>query len=329
MIKIENLSKSYGDVNVLHDIDLSIETGQIYGLVGTSGVGKSTLLGCINGLEEYQKGSIRVDDVKVETLNEKNMREFRKNMGMIFQHSALVNRKTVFKNIALPLECWGYDRIDIKKRVYRLAEMVGLEDKLESKPEELSGGQKQRVAIARALTLEPKYLLSDESTSALDPNTTISILKLMDEIRKEMGLTVIVVTHEMQVVQNICERMAILEGGMVSAEGSVTDLFVDKPESLIRLLGEGEKKLPSIGVNISLSLVTDSVENPVVFELSRMAKKEISLVDASFFNSGMKKSCNMTLNIRSKDDVKMAIDYMQKRGINYKVLNSGGDSSVQ
>ena len=169
MIEISNLQKCYGDIKVLRDINVEIHKEDIYGLLGVSGAGKSTLLRCINGLESYEGGSLKVNGVEVKDLNEKELREFRKNIGMIFQQFSLLERKTVYENVALPMNCWGYKKQDIDKKVKELLNLVELGDKLNSKPRELSGGQKQRVAIARALTLNPQILLCDEATSSLDP----------------------------------------------------------------------------------------------------------------------------------------------------------------
>jgi D-methionine transport system ATP-binding protein len=241
MIEILEVSKLYDNSRVLNSINLQISDGTIYGLVGESGVGKSTLLNCMNGLTDYQEGSIAVDEVKVELLAHEDMRKFRKNMGMIFQNFSLIERKNVYKNIALPMECWGYSKDEIKSKVLGLAKLVGLEDKLKARPSELSGGQKQRVAIARALTLEPKYLLCDECTSALDPKTTKSIIKLIKDIKEEFNMTVIVVTHEMSVVKKLCDEMAILDGGEVVETGKVSTLFENKSVYLKELLGELEE----------------------------------------------------------------------------------------
>ena len=179
MIKIKNLNKYYGDVQILKNVDIEISKGEIFGIIGHSGAGKSTLLRCINGLEDYRDGSLTVEGQEVKGLNEKEIRELRKDLGMIFQHFSLLERKTVFENVALPLECFKYPKEEIEKKVMNLLELVGLADKKDAKPRNLSGGQKQRVAIARALALEPKVLLCDEATSALDPNTTKSILALL------------------------------------------------------------------------------------------------------------------------------------------------------
>ena len=246
MIEITRVSKTFENgskLNVLKDIDLTIKDKEVFGLVGPSGVGKSTLLNCLIGLEKYQQGSIVIDDVKLETLDDRKMREFRKNMGMIFQNFSLVGRKDAFHNIALPMECWGYSKTQIKERVEELAEVTGIADKLKCRPQELSGGQKQRVAIARALTMNPKYLLCDECTSALDPKSTVAILDLLKDLQNKFGITIVMVTHEMSVVQSICNRMAILDAGRVSLEGDVHEIFMNKPEELKRLIGEDDRKI--------------------------------------------------------------------------------------
>lgn len=323
MIEIKNLSKKYGENEILKNINLTINSGEIFGLVGASGAGKSTILNCINGIDEYQNGSILVDGIQIESLSTSELREMRKNIGVIFQNASLLKRKDVFQNISLPLECWGYDRAFIKDRVYKLAEMVGIENKLNSRPDELSGGQRQRVCIARALALEPKYLLSDESTSALDPKTTLSILELIKQIHKEIGLTVVFVTHEMQVIQNICERMAILEDGNISDCGYVTEMFLNKPKSLQRLLGKEEIELPEEGVNLSFNLLSDTVNMPILCDLVKISENKISIVDAKFYNSISGKICNITINL-VKEDLCVTTNYLKSKNILFKIIENGG-----
>ncbi len=243
MIELMKITKSFQDTPVLTDISLTIQDNEVFGIVGPSGVGKSTLLNCLIGLEKYQSGSITIDGIHLEDLTEFEIRKFRKNMGMIFQNFSLIGRKDVFYNISLPMECWNYSKTDIKDRVEHLAELTGIQDKLNCRPAELSGGQKQRVAIARALSMNPRYLLCDECTSALDPRSTASILELLKSLQEQFKITIIVVTHEMSVVQNICQRMAILENGSVSLLGSVREIFRNKPGQLKALLGEDEGKV--------------------------------------------------------------------------------------
>lgn len=260
MIEIKNLKKLWEDdgSSVLEGINLTIEDGDIYALVGRSGAGKSTLLRCINGLTSYQEGSLKVDGCEIKDLKDKELREFRRHVGMIFQQFSLLERETVYKNVALPMQCWKYPKDQIDKKVRELLELVGLGDKMNAKPRNLSGGQKQRVAVARALTMDPKILLCDEATSALDPKTTNSILDLLMEINQKLGITVIIVTHQMEVVRKACNKACILENGKIADEGTVKEIFIKQPQSLKRLLGEEQVKLPKEGHNIQIAhLVND------------------------------------------------------------------------
>lgn len=237
MIVIENLTKNFKNKAILKELTLTIKKGQIYGVVGTSGAGKSTLLRCLNGLEAYEGGSVKVNRREVKQLTEKEQQVFRKNIGMIFQDFTLLSRKNVFENIALPMKCWGKTRLEIDARVNHLLKVVGLEEKAEFLPSQLSGGQKQRVAIARALTLKPELLLCDEATSALDPKTTNEILELLADINQQLGLTIVLVTHQIHVVKKICHEMALIEAGTVVASGWVVRLFFEEGNYLKNLLG--------------------------------------------------------------------------------------------
>ena len=221
MIEIKHLHKVWDNDKtvVLKDISVTIQDGEIYALVGRSGAGKSTLLRCINGLTDYQSGSLRVDGREIKGLGEKEIRNLRRRIGMIFQQFSLLERETVYNNVALPMKCWKYPKAGIDKKVRELLDLVGLSDKAGVRPRNLSGGQKQRVAIARALTMEPNILLCDEATSALDPKTTLSILDLLKEINRKIGITIVVVTHQMEVVRKICRRACIMEHGEVAVQG--------------------------------------------------------------------------------------------------------------
>lgn len=278
MIEISNLQKSYEDNVVLKDINISIKSGEIYGLVGRSGAGKSTLLRCINGLEKYREGNLIVNDVEVKELRSKDLRAFRKNMGMIFQHFSLMERKTVYQNIALPMECWGFSRDKIDKRVKELIQIIDLEDKLYDRPASLSGGQKQRVAIARALSLDPEILLCDEITSALDPKTEQSILQLLRKINEELNKTIILVTHQMSVVKEVCHKICILDSGEIRSDGDVKDIFIDEPDALKNLLGNEEVPLPKTGVNIRIVYTDDNVNDRVISDLSHKMNVGFSLI---------------------------------------------------
>lgn len=231
MIKLSGIEKVYdspsGKVHALKGIDLNIARGEIYGIIGLSGAGKSTLVRCINMLERPTAGKVIVDGQDMTTLTESQLREARKSIGMIFQHFNLLSSATVYDNIAFPLKLSGTSDADIQKKVRPLLELVGLKDKANQYPSQLSGGQKQRVGIARALANNPKVLLCDEATSALDPQTTKSILALIKDINKKLDLTVVVITHEMQVVKEICDKVAVISDGIIAERGSVLDVFTN------------------------------------------------------------------------------------------------------
>lgn len=237
MIKVDHLSKQYDGKTVLHDLNFEIHEGDIFGIIGRSGSGKTTLLDCISGLKDFDEGSIYIDGENIGLLNLKDARAVRKEIGFVFQNFSLLSRRNVIQNIALPLKCWGYDDAEIQERTNRLAEMVGLEDHVTKKPKELSGGQKQRVAIARALSMDPRYIVCDEFTSALDPATTQSILDLMLEIQRERHVTIILVTHDMEVAKKMCNRVILLENGNIVESGTPEDVFSGNSAAVSRLLG--------------------------------------------------------------------------------------------
>jgi D-methionine transport system ATP-binding protein len=234
MIEVVNVTKQYKDVKAVENVNLTIEQGEIFGIIGYSGAGKSTLLRCLNMLEKPTEGQIFIDGQEMTSLTKKEIRKERVKIGMIFQHFHLVSSKTVAENVAFSLKAAGRSKSDIKKRVAELLEMVGLTDRAGHYPAQLSGGQKQRVGIARALANEPKVLLCDEATSALDPTTTASILTLLQEINKTLGITIVLITHEMAVVQQICHRIAVMENGEVVESGEVYDLFANPKTELTK-----------------------------------------------------------------------------------------------
>ncbi|WP_173108312.1 methionine ABC transporter ATP-binding protein [Bacillus sp. KH172YL63] len=238
MIEIRNLVKTYRTkkqtvVGVDH-VSVTIEKGEIFGIVGYSGAGKSSLLRCLNLLETPTSGEIIIDGQDFTRLSSKQLRLARQKTSMIFQHFHLIKSKTVYDNLAFALKAASVSKADIKPRVTELLAMVGLSDKADAYPAELSGGQKQRVGIARALANNPSVLLCDEATSALDPNTTKSILKLLKKINRELGLTIVLITHEMEVVKEICDRMAVMQSGKIVEEGPVYDLFAQPKEELTK-----------------------------------------------------------------------------------------------
>ena len=229
IIRVENISRTFqagnGQVEAVKNISFSIEKGEIFGIIGLSGAGKSTLVRCLNLLERPNEGSIFIDGKDMMNLSQAELRRERQDIGMIFQHFNLLMQRNVIDNICFPLEIAGVSRNDAKKLAEELLEIVGLSEKAKAYPAQLSGGQKQRVAIARVLANNPKILLCDEATSALDPQTTKSILKLVKEINRDYGITVIVITHEMAVIQEICSRVAVLDHGSMVEEGTVEELF--------------------------------------------------------------------------------------------------------
>lgn len=229
MIEIKNLSKTFktadSSLDALKNVSLTINDGDIYGIIGMSGAGKSTLVRCINMLERPTEGQILIDGVDMGSLSSKQLRDARRNITMIFQGFNLLMQRNCLKNICFPLELEGMKKEDAKKRALELLEIVGLPDKAKAYPAQLSGGQQQRIAIARALATNPKVLLCDEATSALDPNTTHSILNLIRDINKKLGITVIIITHQMSVVEEICNRVAILDNGTVVEQGEVSTVF--------------------------------------------------------------------------------------------------------
>lgn len=243
MIEIKELSKTYPNgVTAIKDINIDINDGEIFGIIGLSGAGKSTLIRCINFLERPTTGHVIIDGQDLGELSKKELLKTRQNIGMIFQGFNLLAQRNVIKNICYPLEIAGVKKADAVKRAEELLELVGLSDKAKAYPSQLSGGQKQRVAIARALAAKTKYLLCDEATSALDPDTTNSILELMKKINKTLGVTIVVITHEMKVIDKICDRVAVLDNSTVAEIGNVRDVFAAPKSDIAKKLVLPEAK---------------------------------------------------------------------------------------
>lgn len=291
MILLKNLNKTYsskaGEVEALKDVTLNIKKGEIYGIIGFSGAGKSTLVRCINFLEKPTNGEVIVDGKDLGTLSNKELREERKKIGMIFQHFNLMRSRTVFENIAYPLKGKGYSKEEINKKVNDLLKLVELEDKAKVYPSELSGGQKQRVGIARALANDPKVLLCDEATSALDPQTTKSILRLLKEVNKKFGITIVIITHEMQVVKEICTRAAVMENGRVVEEGNIFKIFSEPKEKITKNFIDSTSLLTNIYDLIKEeSSVVDIKENEKILKLKYLENSTsepiISIVSREF-----------------------------------------------
>lgn len=318
MIIISNLNKYYENIKVLSDVNIHIEKGEIFGIIGHSGAGKSTLLRCINRLEDYEDGSILVEEKEVKDLSENELRFLRKDLGMIFQHFSLLERKTVFENVALPLECFKYSKAEKNKRVNELLELVGIADKKNQKPRNLSGGQKQRVAIARALALNPKVLLCDEATSALDPNTTKSILSLLQDINKKLNITIIMVTHQMEVIKQICSRVAIMEGGKVLEIGNTEELFLQNSKNLQKLVGEDEIVLPK-GSNIRIIFPKEISNESIITSMARNLDIDFSIVCGRLEKYREDILGSLIINVSSKNKEKVK-KYLDERHVRWEEI---------
>ncbi|MEG0773714.1 methionine ABC transporter ATP-binding protein [Clostridium sp.] len=318
MIKVCNVSKSFSKVRVLNDVTFSVEEGDIYGVIGHSGAGKSTLLRCFNGLETFDGGTINIMGKDVKKLTSKELREFRKDVGIIFQSFNLINRKNVFENIAFPLEVWGMDKGFIRKRVDSLIDLVGLNDKASSNVKKLSGGQKQRVGIARALALNPKILLCDEATSALDPKTTKSILELLRDINNKLNITIIVVTHQMEVVKEICNKFILLEGGEIKTKGSTDDLFVKPTKEMKTLMGE-EELLPNNGNNIKIFFPKEISQRCVITSMARELNVDFSIVWGRLekFRDNVMGSLIINASEESKEKI---LSYLDEKSIGWELI---------
>jgi D-methionine transport system ATP-binding protein len=321
MIVLKDICKNFDDLEVLKGISIEIQDHEVYGIIGQSGAGKSTLLRCINGLESYQSGQITVDGVLVSQKDKKQLRQLQKKMGMIFQNFNLLERLDVYDNVALPMKFWGINTRSEQSvnKINSLIKLVGLEDKKHSKPAELSGGQKQRVAIARALVLDPEVLLCDEATSALDPAITREILTLLQQINQQLGITILVVTHQMEVVKQICQRVSFLKDGRVLAEGKPEDLFIHPIKEVKSFLQEESGLLPEKGVNIQL-FFTDKSSDPVVTMMARELDMNFSIVWGKLedFRSNVFGSLVINVDERAKDKVTA---YLDKEGVTWEVLN--------
>ena len=321
MIEIKNLTKEFqtadGTVEALRDVNLTIENGDIYGIIGMSGAGKSTLVRCINMLERPTKGQVLIDGRDIAQLSDKELRAVRRDVTMIFQGFNLLMQRTCLKNICFPLELIGMDKDKAKKRALELLDVVGLPDKANAYPAQLSGGQQQRIAIARALATDPKVLLCDEATSALDPKTTHAILELIRDINERLGITVIIITHQMSVVEEICSRVAILDSGSVVEEGVVSEVFSSPkskaakrlvfPDGADEILEEvpGERR-----IRVVFSGAVASRE-PLIAKMAIDEQITASILGASTKSIGDKAYGNMLLGLPDDDDVvKRAISYL-------------------
>ncbi len=302
MIEIRNITKTFhlekGDIQACKNVNLNIRSGEIFGVIGYSGAGKSTLVRIINQLEKQSSGDIVIDGEKLNGLSYKELRQKRMKIGMIFQHFNLLWSRTVQKNIELPLEIAGVDKETRVKRAKELIKLVGLEGREKAYPSELSGGQKQRVGIARALANNPSLLLCDEATSALDPDTTEQILDLLKQINKDMGITIIMITHQMEVVQKICHRIAVMSDGVVVEEGKVKDIFENPRHDVTkRFVRDFSSKVDNEELNNTLKIIYPSgillrlsfdeviSREPIVSKVIKESKVDISIVSGQLTNT--------------------------------------------
>ena len=304
-ILIQNVSKTYstkdGNVQALKNVNLSIEQGDIYGIIGMSGAGKSTLVRCINYLEEPTEGKIFIKGKELGSFSKKELRKQREDIGMIFQHFNLLMQKNVLENVCFPLYIQGKSKKDARKRAKELLDIVGLGDRTGAFPAQLSGGQKQRVAIARALASDPKILLCDEATSALDPQTTSSILALLKDINQRFNITIVIITHQMSVVREICSHVAIVKGGEVAEQGTVEDIFTHPKTAVARELlkndvgddGEekrgtaaGGKEIIKSGEKIRIVFSENSAFEPVIANLILNFNEPVNILKADTKNVG-------------------------------------------
>lgn len=322
MIEIKNLSKTFktadGTVDALKDISLTVNDGDIYGIIGMSGAGKSTLVRCINMLERPTDGNVIIDGVDIGSLSAAKLREVRRNVTMIFQSFNLLMQRTCLDNVCFPLELAGVSKAKAKQRALELLETVGLPDKANAYPSRLSGGQQQRVAIARALATDPKILLCDEATSALDPKTTESILDLIKEINQKLGITVIIITHQMSVVEKVCNKVAILDNGSIAEEGSVNDVFtMPKSAAAKRLVfsSNPDDNVPSHLSQNSVRVIYNGAAvagTPIIARMAMDKKLEANILYAQTKCIGDKVFGNMILGINGGgEQLEAAVEYLE------------------
>ncbi len=330
MIEIKNLDKVFssagGPIEALKDINLTINDGEIFGIIGLSGAGKSTLVRCINLLEKPTSGSVILDGKDLVKIPKKELLMTRRNIGMIFQSFNLLSQRNVLKNVLYPMEIAGIKKAEAEKRAKELIEMVGLTDRIKSYPAQLSGGQKQRVAIARALSTNPKYLLCDEATSALDPNTVRSILALLKDINKKLGVTIIVITHEMRVVEQICDRVAVIDGGRVVETGEVKQVFISPKSKMAReLILPKNETVESINSERVIRIVFDgqSAFEPVISNIITECRCAVNILGADTKNIDGKAYGQMLLQLpddeASSERVK---NYLGSRKIPFEEVSS-------
>ena len=341
MIRFENVSKTFRgngkQVEAVKEVSLHIKKGEIFGIIGYSGAGKSTLVRCINLLERPDRGRIWIGDTEITTLKGKSLRKQRRKIGMIFQQFHLFASRNVYENVAYPLKHQGLTGQEIKKRVEELLNLVGLEDKVSAYPSQLSGGQKQRAAIARALANEPDILLCDEATSALDPKTTTAILRLLQEVNRKLGVTIVVITHEMQVVKEICGRVAVMEGGRVVEEGEVFDIFsnphekitgdfVNSASNLSKIYTYLEEKAEITRLNegeciLRLHYLHKNTSEALVSQISRDFSLNVNIIFGNIELIGENPIGGLVAIVSgSGENIRRAVDFLREKKVGVEVL---------
>ena len=335
MIKVENLTKEFKtnghSFKAIDDVSFQVDKGQVFGIIGLSGAGKSTLVRCLNRLEEPTSGKIEIDGLRIDSLNKKELLEARKDIGMIFQSFNLFNQRTVFENIAFPLKLAGESKDDIEKKVSELLDFVDLKEKRNSYPSQLSGGQKQRVAIARALATKPKVLLSDESTSALDPQNTDQVLKLLKDAVDKYQMTIIIITHQMEVAKDICDQIAVMENGKIIERGSVEEIFSNpktvRTKSFIKNLPDQAEEIvldkkDFKGDLYRLNFGKQTVKQPIINQLLKNSKCTINILSGNISTIGRDSTSGyLTVEIQGeKNDIRDALDFLEESKVNVEVI---------
>ena len=318
-IEIRNLSKKFEDLDALKDINLDIEQGEIFGIIGMSGAGKSTLVRCLNYLEKPTEGEVIVEGEKLSELSEQALRDKRKSIAMIFQHFNLLMQKNVLDNVAFPLTIQGMSKKEARQKARAYLKEVGLEEKEKAYPSKLSGGQKQRVAIARALASNPHILLCDEATSALDPQTTASILELLKDINQNYHITIVIITHQMEVIEKICDRVAIIEKGVLAEIGTVTDIFTAPKSAAGRrlIISKGEaEETKELAEECKLRIVyeTNSTYEPVIANMILYLKEPVNILYANTRDVNGTAKGEMILGVTNSQKP-LVVRYLEERNL--------------
>ena len=352
MIDLSHIEKIYdspsGPVRAIKDISLHINRGEIYGIIGLSGAGKSTLVRCINLLERPTSGKVTVDGQDITAMSESQLRQARKSIGMIFQHFNLLSSATVYENVAFPLRLVNTPKEKIDKKVTELLELVGLADKANQYPSQLSGGQKQRVGIARALASEPKILLCDEATSALDPQTTKAILQLIRDINAKLKLTVVVITHEMQVIKDICDKVAVIDKGVIAEKGKVLDVFTNPQQPITKefisvLLSNDlpvgfrerevhQEQFSGSILLIRITFIGEAANEPVISRLIKNFDLNVGILFGSLDDIKGVPFGRLIISLDGRQlEIQEALEYVQKQNLKVEVIGyvSRHDSTHQ